>query len=88
MRTFLFPALALAIAVPAALPAQASEICAEHPKAEWMSAEAITDLVKGQGYTVAGVKAEDGCWEVKGKKDGKRVEAYFDPVSGNLVLVK
>ena len=31
---------------------------------------------------------EDGCWEVKGTKDGKRVEAYFDPVTAEVVLTK
>lgn len=69
-------------------PAFASDICAEHPKDQWMKEEAITALVTEQGYEVKNVKEEDGCWEVKGTKDGKRVEAYFDPVSGELVKTK
>lgn len=53
-----------------------------------MTEEAIIALVAEQGYEVKNVKEEDGCWEVKGTKDGKRVEAYFDPVSGELVKTK
>jgi hypothetical protein len=40
------------------------------------------------GYEVRKVDEEDGCWEVKGTKEGKRVEAYFDPVTGEVVKVK
>jgi len=69
-------------------PAFASDICAEHPKDQWMTEEAITALVTEQGYEVKNVKEEDGCWEVKGTKDGEKVEAYFDPVSGELVKTK
>ena len=50
-------------------PAFASDICAEHPKDQWMTEEAITALVTEQGYEVKNVKEEDGCWEVKGTKD-------------------
>lgn len=76
------------VAVCFAAPAFASDICAEHAKDQWMTAEAITMLATEQGYEVKKVKEEDGCWEVKGTKDGKRVEAYFDPVSGDVVKTK
>jgi hypothetical protein len=69
-------------------PAFASDICAEHPKDQWMTEEAITAMATEKGYEVRKVKKEDGCWEVKGTKDGQRVEAYFDPVSGELVKTK
>ncbi len=48
------------------------------------TAAMVTEL----GCTVSGLKEEDGCWEVKGKKDGAMVEAYFDPKSAELVLTK
>lgn len=69
-------------------PALASDICAEHPEDKWMSAEAVTAHATAKGFEVRKVKKEDGCWEIKGTKDGKRVEAYFDPVSGELVKTK
>lgn len=68
--------------------AQASEICKAHDATEWMSKDAITAKVAAMGYEVRKVQEEDGCWEVKGMKDGKRVEAYFDPVTAELVLTK
>ena len=76
------------VAVCFTAPAFASDICAEHPKDQWMTEEAIAALVTEQGYKVKKVKKEDGCWEVKGTKDGQRVEAYFDPISGELVKKK
>ncbi|EGJ21308.1 hypothetical protein RSWS8N_04480 [Cereibacter sphaeroides WS8N] len=84
MRKILLLAPALMIAAPAL----ASDICTAHPKDQWMSKDQITTLATGKGYEVKGVKEEDGCWEVKGMKDGARVEAYFDPVSGDLVKTK
>jgi hypothetical protein len=68
--------------------AQASEICKAHDAAEWMSKDAIAAKVTAMGYEVRKVQDEDGCWEVKGTKDGKRVETYFDPVTAELVLTK
>lgn len=68
--------------------AQASEICKAHDATEWMSKDAVTAKVAAVGYEVRKVQEEDGCWEVKGMKDGKRVEAYFDPVTAELVLTK
>ncbi|HMT14067.1 MAG TPA: PepSY domain-containing protein [Aestuariivirga sp.] len=71
-----------------ALPAAAAPICQDHPADQWMSTDAITKKVTDMGYVVKKLGTEDGCYEVKGTKDGKRVEAYFDPVSGELVLTK
>jgi hypothetical protein len=85
MKTILFSATALLIAAGSA---NAADICKAYDKAEWMTKEAITDVVTKAGYEVGGVKEEDGCWEVKGKKDGKMVEDYFDPKTGELVLSK
>lgn len=69
-------------------PAMASDICKDYPQSEWMTKEAVTELATKMGYEIAGVKQEDGCWEIKGKKDGKRVEDYFDPVTGEVVESK
>lgn len=79
---------ALAIVLLAGTAAQATEICAPHDKAKWMSKEEMTAKVKALGYDVRKIEEEDGCWEVKGQKAGQRVEAYFDPVTAELVLSK
>lgn len=68
--------------------ANASEICKAYDKAEWLTAEAMTAKAVELGYEVSALKEEDGCWEVKGKKDGAMVEAYFDPKTAELVKSK
>lgn len=72
----------------AAASAEASAICKSYPENEWMSEDAIREKVAGMGYEIRKVQKEDGCWEIKGMKDGKRVEAYFDPVTAEVVLTK
>ena len=37
------------------------------------------------GFEVRQVKVEDGCYEVYGIKDGKKVEAIFNPATGEQV---
>ncbi len=66
----------------------AGELCKSYDKSQWLSKEAITQKVISMGYEVRKVGEEDGCWEVKGTKDGKRVEAYFDPSTGELIHSK
>jgi hypothetical protein len=68
--------------------AQASDLCKPVDQSKWMKKEVITEKLVAMGYEVRQVQAEDGCWELKGKKDGKRVEAYFDPITAALVLTK
>ena len=73
----------------ASLSAFAGQSCTDAPKSSWMSKEQITAQVKGMGYTIKKLDVEDNCYEVKGlDKDGKKVEAYFNPVDGKLVKTK
>lgn len=85
MKTILFSAAALFISLSAA---NATDICKSYDKAEWLTAEAMTAKAVEMGYEVAALKEEDGCWEVKGKKDGARVEVYFDPKTAEVVKTK
>jgi hypothetical protein len=62
--------------------------CPDHPKAEWLTKSDFTAKAVAAGYDVKNVKTEDGCWEVKGFKDGKRVEAYFDTKTAELIASK
>lgn len=84
MKTIVSLAALLAFATAA----NATDICKPVDKAQWMSKDEITAKVTALGYEVRKVQPEDGCWEVKGTKDGERVEAYFDPVTAELVLSK
>lgn len=81
-------AATLGAALLAAAPVAAADLCQVHPRDQWMKPEAIRSKAEAMGYEVRKVGEEDGCWEVKGTKDGRRVEAYFDPVSGEVVKVK
>lgn len=72
----------------AAASAQASDLCKPYDQSQWMSKDEIKSKVVAMGYDVRKLGTEDGCYEVKGFKDGKRVEAYFDPVTAELVLTK
>jgi hypothetical protein len=71
-----------------AVPASAGDLCKAYAPEQWMQADAIKAKAQAMGYEVRKVGQEDGCWEVKGMKDGNRVEAYSDPVTGELVKTK
>lgn len=74
------PALT-ALALIAALPAGANDRCTA-PKDTWRPVEQLT----AKGWTVQNVKTDDGCYEVYAKDDkGKRVEAFIDPASFEIV---
>jgi hypothetical protein len=53
-----------------------------------MSEVAIKAKAAEMGYDVKNVKVEDGCFEVYAIKDGKKVEAYMNPVTAEVVRTK
>ena len=55
------------------------------PKDKWMTEEAMKAKATELGFEVRQVKVEDGCYEVYGIKDGKKVEAIFNPATGEQV---
>lgn len=85
MRHFVLAASLIALS---AVGAQAADLCKSYEQSQWMTKEAITAKVTAMGYEIRKLGTEDGCYEVKGTKDGKRVEAYFDPVTAELVKTK
>lgn len=68
--------------------ASATDLCKPYEDSQWMSKDDITKKVTDMGYEIRKLDKEDGCWEVKGMKDGKQVEAYFDPNTAELVKTK
>lgn len=81
-------ALSLIALLATAATSQAAGLCKAYDASQWMPKEEITAKVTALGYEVRKLGTEGGCYEVKGMKDGKRVEAYFDPVTAELVLTK
>ena len=59
-------------------------------KDKWMTEEAFKAKVTADGYTIKTFKVSKGqCYEIYGTdKAGKKVEIYFDPVSGKAIEQK
>lgn len=87
MKTPLIAAVLFAVVAPGA--AFASQDCPNVPRDQWMSDAAITEKAKELGYEVRSIKVEDGCMEAYAiDKNGKRVEVYFHPGTGEVLSVK
>lgn len=71
--------------------AQASGLyeCEPVDQAQWLTEEQLTQQLIEQGWQeVRRMKPDGGCWEVYGTTpDGKRVEGYFDPTTGEQLLI-
>ena len=66
----------------------AKDLC-DVPEDQWQSKEALEQAVTDKGWTVKKIKVDEGCYEVYGKdENGKKVEAYFDPKSFEIVEMK
>ena len=82
MRNLLL--VALLVASPLAL---AKTECSTADKVQWQDKDNFQQDLKNQGYEIKKFKVTDGnCYEIYGKnKEGKKVEIYFDPVTGKKV---
>ncbi len=85
MRT----AIVLAVlAAPLSAHATGMYQCEATDKADWLSEDAMTAQLVDAGWDVRRMKPDGGCWEVYGTTpEGKRVEGYFHPVSGEMLLL-
>ena len=56
--------------------------CTTRPKSEWKSHEELAEKLKKEGWVIRRMEATNSCYEVYAKDPkGKRVEAFFDPVT-------
>lgn len=87
MRNLLLTTVMLIVT---AQPLLAEELCVGGPRDQWLTEEAITSLVTEMGYSTDDfmLMVEDGCLEAKLIHDGKRIEVYFEPITGEVVRVK
>jgi hypothetical protein len=52
----------------------------------WLTVAQITEKLTSEGYDVRQIETEDGAYEVYAiDKAGARVEAYVDPLTGDLL---
>jgi hypothetical protein len=56
--------------------------CDSGPREGWQPAAKLEAQLKERGWNVRRIKEDGGCYEVYGfDETGKRVEAYFHPVT-------
>lgn len=63
--------------------------CEPVDPSKWLTEEQLTQMILDSGWQeVRRMKPDGGCWEVYGTTaDGLRVEGYFDPVTGEKLIV-
>jgi hypothetical protein len=78
-----------ALLIAAAGAAMASPTCTA-PKDSWKPEASFKKELEAQGYQIRNFKVTKGnCYEIYGTdKAGKKVEIYFDPVSGKALEQK
>jgi hypothetical protein len=87
MRNYLAALLLLApVAVATPALAEGSSECTDAPQSEWMSTADVTARLTGDGYEVRDVAVQGSCYEVKAIKDGERIEARVNPVTGAVTV--
>ncbi len=61
--------------------------CTDADKASWQDPQEFQDQLKEEGYKIDKFKVTKGnCYEIYGQDpDGRKVEIYHDPVTGNAV---
>lgn len=65
----------------------ASTQCTTADKAQWQDQAKFQEDLKAKGYNIKKFKVTSGnCYEIYGwDKDKRKVEIYFDPVTGKVV---
>jgi len=62
--------------------------CDSGDRSTWKTQDELRATVIEKGWEVRRVKVDGGCYELYGTNpDGKRVEAYFDPITLEMLLV-
>ncbi|MES3022806.1 MAG: PepSY domain-containing protein [Pseudomonadota bacterium] len=80
-RMFALTPLILAFAVSPAL-AHGDVKCTKQPKSEWKPHTELAAKLAKDGWVIRRMEATASCYEVYAKDPkGKRIEAFFDPVT-------
>ena len=55
-------------------------------RADWKTTDDLKAKLTGEGWDVRKIKKDEGCFEVYAiTADGKKIEAYFNPASFEIV---
>lgn len=72
----------------AAAPASADADCAV-PMAQWQPRDAVVALAAQNGWRVARIRLDDGCYEVTGlDATGRRIEVKLDPAALSILRME
>ncbi|MFT5113979.1 MAG: hypothetical protein ACI8P9_003312 [Parasphingorhabdus sp.] len=62
--------------------------CDSGDRVNWKSETELIEKITADGWTVRKVKEDGGCYEVYGRDpQDRRVEAYFDPLTLETLLI-
>ena len=86
-KTMVAPLAAMVLAFTAS--AAFAEPKCDVPKEKWMKEADFKAKAEAEGYKIKKFKVNSGkCYEIYGTKDGKKVEAWFNPETGASVGAK
>ncbi len=86
MRQLKWTGLCLSLCLALPFSALAKKECTKEPKDKWMKQEDLEKRLIAEGYKIKKFKQPGTCYEIYGtNKEGKKVEIYFDPVTGQPV---
>lgn len=79
----LAPALALALSMAAAPASAHGDVkCTSAPRSAWKPSEELARKLQAEGWVIRRMEMSKTCYEVYAKDpQGKRIEAFFDPVT-------
>lgn len=84
----LFWFIAIAVFAPStSVFADGAVTCTAEPQSKWIGEAEMKNRIAGMGYKLDVFKvSRGGCYEVYGRDPaGKRVEVFFNPLTGDLV---
>lgn len=83
----IFGALTFCGAMVIASAANAGPTCTAKPSSQWLSEAEMRAQIGASGYIIDVFKTTKGnCYEIYGRtEDGKRVEVYYHPITGEVV---
>ncbi|WP_112323641.1 PepSY domain-containing protein [Oceanibium sediminis] len=59
------------------------------PIADWQPREAVARLAEQNGWTVARIKIDDGCYEIDGRDaEGRPIEVTIDPAKLTVIEIE
>lgn len=60
--------------------------CTTEPRSAWMPEAEMQNRIRSQGYKINEFKVAGNCYEIYGwDRQGRKVEIYFNPVTGDIV---